>query len=228
MKIVNIKNTLLRSFLCVRKRNNYEKQKLKWSTFKKKQVHNINKKIQFITRSVMKNYDTILGKKNIEILIYLIISLVTAFNMKSNINIEQLSYKKNVCATQAIQHVPFIANSTKITKDKRIDTVCVDSKNYQKQIIKAYQAYILTICLLKQTIYAKSSTTPVMLKSTLYTVLRSPHADKKSREQFASRVYNSTHLVEHHSFIMRAIEPTVRRIMHEYISSYKYSYSKFF
>lgn len=60
-------------------------------------------------------------------------------------------------------------------------------KSYDHNLIdKSAERIVRTV---KQTGAVVSGPIPLPTKKTVYTVLRSPHVDKKSREQFESRVH---------------------------------------
>lgn len=60
-------------------------------------------------------------------------------------------------------------------------------KSYDHNLIdKSAERIVRTV---KQTGAVVSGPIPLPTKKTIYTVLRSPHVDKKSREQFESRVH---------------------------------------
>lgn len=59
-------------------------------------------------------------------------------------------------------------------------------------------------------------------KRTVYTVLKSPHADKKSREQFIKELFNVHVSVQHYISLMKYMNSIALSYTKAFIHSYKY------
>ena len=79
-------------------------------------------------------------------------------------------------------------------------------KSYDHNLIdKSAERIVRTV---KQTGASVSGPIPLPTQKTIYTVLRSPHVDKKSREQFEARVHKR--LIDIFSSTQRTIDALMR------------------
>jgi len=69
----------------------------------------------------------------------------------------------------------------------------------------------------------KVSTLVFPKKTTVYTVLRSPHADKKTREQFAKQISSAKIIMNQHICLMKHMRKQINSHTKAYMSSYKYT-----
>lgn len=85
-------------------------------------------------------------------------------------------------------------------------TIRIELKAYDHHLIdKSTEKIIRTA---RATGAAISGPVPLPTKKRIYTVLRSPHVDKKSREQFETRVHKR--LIDIHSSSSRTVDALMR------------------
>lgn len=114
-------------------------------------------------------------------------------------------------------------NEFKITKNKKKNDQMNLRMNYKisEQIKQLIKLSTLIFNLKKKA--AVIQTPPV--KIIKYTILRSPHVNKKAREQFKKRT-NTLHIrIKAGAILIKYIEQLLRIVKKEQIHSYKYKYS---
>jgi small subunit ribosomal protein S10 len=85
-------------------------------------------------------------------------------------------------------------------------TIRIRLKAYDHNLIdKSADKIIRTV---RQTGAAISGSVPLPTQKTIYTVLRSPHVDKKSREQFETRVHKR--LIDIHNSTSKTIDALMK------------------
>lgn len=68
----------------------------------------------------------------------------------------------------------------------------------------------------------KINTVTLPRKRTQYTILKSPHADKKAREQFMKELYNVRISMQHHVAFMQYMNSIVLAYTKAFVHGYKY------
>lgn len=219
----------LQKIVCSHNSNNLGKYCIRWDTYKKKQLHKIYNKIDFLLRILIKNFDMILSKKRKEMT--LLTTLLTVRQLTIS-KVDKTLYREQ-CA-HMLNTYKYASLTSSVAGDAA-SANCVEYRILHNRYVnnsvvtaRTYQAYIFSTCLLTHIIHAKSCTRHIEQTTNLYTVLRSPHTDKKAREQFVKKTHGTIHLIRHCMPIMNAIEYTIRNMMHELMCTYKYGYVKIF
>lgn len=208
-------------YIYINKKYKNNTQTFKWNTYKRKQIRLINAKINKITEKVINNFNDIITYKKKQVLTLLLIAL-RINKYKSN----EDQVKKNYIIAKQLAYSS-INNIHRNDLNKKQAKINAKEKKHDN-IIKLFQTYIFITQMQIQLVNSKCYTAPISSKNTIYTVLKSPHADKKAREQFIKKTYSITTKIKHFSSIINIVELIVRKTMHEFISSYKYKNTKFF
>lgn len=203
-------------FMLINKQLNKNKKKtiIGWKTFN-------SKKIRFILPRL---------KKIIELINNIIIKLV-AYKQKSIIKLlineiktQKIFVKLNQKNENSYLKKTNLYNSY-FTNEKDVIGLIngqnIEKKaNYTNELFQKYMYITKIINHLKKTTVSTLILPP---KRTTYTVLRSPHADKKAREQFAKEIYNTKMIINNYVSIMKYLNKIVYFYTRSFITSYKYN-----
>lgn len=94
-----------------------------------------------------------------------------------------------------------------------------------ENVLSISKHYIMHMLLLNMYQNIKRTTNKIITlprKRTLYTVLKSPHADKKAREQFIKEIFNVRIALFHHAAVMQHVNSMLLSYTKAIIHSYKY------
>lgn len=194
-------------------KKNKKKTVIGWKTFNSKKVRFIIPRLKKIIILINKVILNIMINKQKSI-----IKQITAMIKKQRI---ESQIKQNITISNSLKMNLY--NSYFITEQKMIDVV--DCQHIEKKSIitnKLYQNYLYVTSIINRIKEDKISVLMLPPKRTTYTVLRSPHADKKAREQFAKEIYTSKIIIDQYVSIMKYLNKIVYFYTKPFITSYKY------
>jgi ribosomal protein S10 len=206
-------NKTLRMLLLMKKLKRIKPTYLNWKTFNAKQTWIHIPKVLNILKKINNTMLTAC-KKQIKVQQN---SLVAATNQTNNIS---YTYKNNNLTTK---HIVF--SSIFATKNKKINNkieVQVKTQNALK-ISMQYIMHMLLLNMYDNLKKTKNNVVTLPRKSTLYTLLKSPHADKKAREQFMKELYNVRISLQNYVATMQYMNSIVLSYTKAFIHSYKYN-----
>lgn len=102
----------------------------------------------------------------------------------------------------------------------------INDQNIEKKSSHTNELFHKYLYITKIINNVKKSTISTLIlppKRTTYTVLRSPHADKKAREQFAKEIYNTKIMINQYISMMKYLNKIVYFYTKPFITSYKYN-----
>lgn len=194
-------------------KKNKKKTVIGWKTFNSKKVRFIIPRLKKIIILINKVILNIMINKQKSI-----IKQITAMIKKQRI---ESQIKQNITISNSLKMNLY--NSYFITEQKMIDVV--DCQHIEKKSIitnKLYQNYLYVTSIINRIKEDKISVLMLPPKRTTYTVLRSPHADKKAREQFAKEIYTSKIIIDQYVSIMKYLNKIVYFYTKPFVTSYKY------
>lgn len=194
-------------------KKNKKKTVIGWKTFNSKKVRFIIPRLKKIIILINKVILNIMINKQKSI-----IKQITAMIKKQRI---ESQIKQNITISNSLKMNLY--NSYFITEQKMIDVV--DCQHIEKKSIitnKLYQNYLYVTSIINRIKEDKISVLMLPPKRTTYTVLRSPHANKKAREQFAKEIYTSKIIIDQYVSIMKYLNKIVYFYTKPFITSYKY------
>lgn len=224
MKIENFRNVSLWRTLHIRRNGKHNTHNIKWSTYKKRQMHKVYNKVAFIINKILSNFNSLLNYANMNTTLLLLSNLITTqpkltcLNLNNENSTNRCSYLINELKYASITESTTTQNIQKRHTNLKYNVVVY------KPLIKIYQMYLFASYLLARSISTTSSRYPIQAENKIYTILRSPHTDKKSREQFIKKTYTVTHSIAHSNPVINLVENAIRMTMYEFLSGYQYVY----
>ena len=184
-----------------------------WKTFNPKKINLILPKLKKIINIINNVISRIMIAKQKEIIKQIIhnVKQEKMYLLISKNKLIQNGIKNNVYSSFFTNHI--------IQKNTIINLELGKKENNITDLFHKY-VYITNIINNLQNVTVNELILPP--QRTTYTVLRSPHADKKAREQFAKGLYNTKMIINQYTSIMRYLNQIVYFYTKSFISSYKY------
>lgn len=182
-----------------------------WKTFNSKKIHLVIPKLKKIINNINDVVKQTMIHKQREI-IKQIVTLIKQEKIYKNMNYFNENINKNS------MYNSFFNNKIKI--NEVITNVNIEKK--ANNINDLYHKYVYISKIINNMQKVNVSELVLPPQRTTYTVLRSPHADKKAREQFAKGLYNTKMVINQYASIMRYLNKVVYFYTKSFISSYKY------
>ena len=98
-----------------------------------------------------------------------------------------------------------------------------EQKYENQKIVQLYNLYLFMINVKRQLGYTKAKILVLPRKRTTYTILKSPHADKKAREQLMKEMFSIKIKIDHFVSLMKYVNKLVNTYNKKDVSSYKYN-----
>lgn len=197
----------------IKTKKSNKKTMIGWKTFNPKKINKILPKIKKVIEIINTLIKKVVVQKQKQI-IKLIVALIQKETIKTNNKNKVNGIRTNLYSSFFNQKNKMILN----TRDTNIKLECNSI-----EISSLYNKYLLITKIIN--ILNKVNVNDVKLppKRTTYTVLRSPHADKKAREQFAKETYNTKIIVSQYVSFMKYFNKIVYLYTKPFITSYKYN-----
>lgn len=110
------------------------------------------------------------------------------------------------------------------TEKNNINGISINNKKRQElNIVMQYINYIFLVNMYNNIKKTKNNIVTLPRKRTSYTILKSPHADKKAREQFMKELYNVRISIKNHVATMQYVNKMLIAYTKAFIHSYKYT-----
>lgn len=209
-------NKTLRMLLLIKKLKKVKPTYLNWKTFNAKQTWIHIPKVLAILKKINNTVQKACIKQ-----IKLQQNILTAV-VNTNKNI-QSNYKKNNYNIMN-KHIMFSSvfnNSTTSRINNKIEINF--KKNNALNISMQFIMHILLLNMYDNLKKTKNNVVTLPRKSTLYTLLKSPHADKKAREQFMKELFNVRISIQNHVATMQYMNSIVLSYTKAFMHSYKYN-----
>lgn len=209
-------NKTLRMLLLIKKLKKVKPTYLNWKTFNAKQTWIHIPKIL----AILKKINTTVQKACIK-QIKLQQNILTAV-VNTNENIHS-NYKKNKYSIMN-KHMMFSSVFNNSTTNRINNKIEVNfKKNNALNISMQFIMHILLLNMYDNLKKTKNNVVTLPRKSTLYTLLKSPHADKKAREQFMKELFNVRISIQNHVATMQYMNSIVLSYTKAFMHSYKYN-----
>lgn len=197
----------------IKTKKSNKKTMIGWKTFNPKKINKILPKIKKIIETINNLIKKVVVQKQKQI-IKLIIALIQKETIKTNNTNRVNGIRTNL-------YNSFFNQRNKMILTTRDTNIKLESNSIE--ISSLYNKYLLITKIIN--ILNKVNVNDVKLppKRTTYTVLRSPHADKKAREQFAKETYNTKIIVNQYVSFMKYFNKIVYLYTKPFITSYKYN-----
>lgn len=209
-------NKTLRMLLLIKKLKKVKPTYLNWKTFNAKQTWIHIPKIL----AILKKINTTVQKACIK-QIKLQQNILTAV-VNTNENIHS-NYKKNNYSIMN-KHMMFSSVFNNSTTNRINNKIEVNfKKNNALNISMQFIMHILLLNMYDNLKKTKNNVVTLPRKSTLYTLLKSPHADKKAREQFMKELFNVRISIQNHVATMQYMNSIVLSYTKAFMHSYKYN-----
>lgn len=210
-------NKTLRLLLHIHKKKKQKTTYLNWKTFNAKQTWIHAPKML----NILKKINNVLHKACASKLQmqqgYLVSAIQNVGNKLNASKQEQINYE--------IKQLTFMS----IFNNEKVE---VQSKNKISNLLKndntinIAQHYIMFLLLLNMYNNVKKTKNSILTlprKRTAYTILKSPHADKKAREQFMKELYSVRISIKNYVAIMQYMNSIILSYSKAFIHSYKYA-----
>lgn len=197
----------------IKTKKSNKKTMIGWKTFNPKKINKILPKIKKIIETINNLIKKVVVQKQKQI-IKLIIALIQKETIKTNNTNRVNGIRTNL-------YNSFFNQRNKMILTARDTNIKLEYNSIE--ISSLYNKYLLITKIIN--ILNKVNVNDVKLppKRTTYTVLRSPHADKKAREQFAKETYNTKIIVNQYVSFMKYFNKIVYLYTKPFITSYKYN-----
>lgn len=207
-------NNTVKLLLTINKVKKAKTSYINWKTFNAKQTGIYMPKTINILKKINKTLLSAI-QKQIKMQQNLIMVATQKNNIKSKINsttnenIKQIKYN-SIFNVQNKKHIA-LQNTVYTTEQKKYN------------IGTQYAIYILLLNIYINIKNTATTTVTLPKKRTAYTVLKSPHADKKAREQYMKELVNVRISMQHYISIMKYMNSIVLSYTKAFIHSYKYN-----
>lgn len=203
----------IHNFLLINKKTKKINKKtiIGWKTFNSKKIHLVLPKLKRIINII----NDVITKAMIHKQKDIIKQIITILKQeKIYIKMNQMNEQTNKINI----YNSFFNNPNKM--DEVVTNVKIEEKT--SNINDLYNKYLYISKIINN--MQKTNVSELILppQRTTYTVLRSPHADKKAREQFTKGLYNTKMVINQYASIMRYLNKLVYFYTKSFISSYKY------
>lgn len=210
-----MKNTHTLILSLKKRKKNKNKTMIGWQTFNNKQIPIILPKL----KKVVDELNTVI-KKIIRLKQQQIIKLlITALNQNKKMenlftNAHTFKIKRKV-----EQYSSFFNSSV---QEKKQDIQIKIGKN-SSNIMQLFNLYLYITKILINISKTEIRTLVLPVCRTTYTVLKSPHADKKAREQFAKEIYKAKLVIDQYVPLMKYLNNVVHCYTKAFLSGYQFN-----
>jgi len=196
------------------KKKNSKRTAISWKTFNSKQINIMLPKLKKIIETINNTIKSIIKQKQEQVLRMLILALRKegVFNMNQHMIDLNITNKNNV-------YTSFFGGKD----EKKIINTTLNTTQAQQNVFKLMNLYMYFNKMIYSINQTSVDTLILPVTRTTYTVLRSPHADKKAREQFAKEIYPTKIIMNQYVSIMKYLNKTIHAYSKSFISSYKYN-----
>lgn len=207
-------NKTLRMLLHIQKKRKNKTTYLNWKTFNSKQTWIHAPKILNVLHKINSTLENVCAKQ---------VNTQHAHLLSAINNIENISNTYNKKSEYFTKHNVFSsAFATTYINVVTLKTLNVQNNAFIK-IGANYTTYLLLLNMYNNVKNVKNTIVTLPSKRTAYTVLKSPHADKKAREQFMKELFNVRISIKNYIALMQYMNSIVLSYTKAFIHSYKYN-----